>query len=139
MSHFTKLDKAQVRDKKAFIKAAQELGFEGKVTENAEIKDFYGKRETVDVAIKVGSADLGLKKDVKTGRFDMVADFWGIRRNLSSEQREKFGGSESDIQDALLRKTAKHDIISNYRRQGFTARVKENADNSINITLTRGG
>lgn len=140
MSHFTKLDKAQIRSEDAFIKGARELGFTGEVTKNTAITDYFGKKENVDVSIRVGErADLGIKKDVKTGRFDMVADWWGVRRNLDGAQRQDFGESESAIQDALLRKTTKHDIIATYRRQGFMARVKENPDNTIDISLTRGG
>ncbi len=142
MSHFTKLDKAQVRDPEAFVKAVKDLGFDGKIVENKQIEDYSGSKENVAVAVQgreYGGRryDIGIQKDEATGRYNMVADWWGVSGSLTSDQRENFGHSESSIQDAVLRKTAQHDIVSSYARQGFMAQVQENDDKSINIKLTR--
>ena len=48
MSHFTKLDKANIVDPDAFIKACKELGFD-QVARDAKTKDYYNNEITADV------------------------------------------------------------------------------------------
>lgn len=143
MSHFTRLSKADVRSPEAFLAACKELGFDGEVTRDATIKDAVGASKKVAVAVKTGEyawsgriheSHLALEKNDK-GRYDIVADFWAVRKNLSPKL--SYVQTDKELHDAVLRTTTKHDLVANYRRQGFVARVTENADHSIKITLTR--
>ncbi len=143
MSHFTKLSQADVRSPDAFIAALKELGFTGEVKRDTKIKDAAGASKNVTVSIKTGDyvrgganreAALGLEKNEK-GRYNIVADFWAVRKNLPASLG--YVRSDKDLHDAVLRATTRQDIVSNYRRQGFIARVTENADHSVNISLTR--
>ena len=137
MSHFTKLDKAQITDAEAFVKACADLGFTD-VKRNCKIKDFYGKQITVDVAVKTGPRyEVALQKG-DNGKYDMVADWWGIRGEMDKERLKAHGiRNDSELQDALLRHTTKHTIITRYGRQGFRATVTEDAENNLNVSLVR--
>lgn len=136
MSHFTTLSQAQIRSPEAFIAAARELGFDGALTRNTEIKDYMRTTHKVDLAISTGRYDIALAKNA-SGKYDMVADWWGVRQELPQKMRELNARSELDIQQALLRTTTKHDLVATYRRQGFLAHVQEDAEHNISVTLTR--
>lgn len=137
MSHFTKLDKAQITDAEAFIKACADLGFT-EVSRNCKIKDFYGKQIDVDVSVKTGPRySVALQKG-ENGKYDMVADWWGIRGEMENSDMAKHGiRNDSELQDALLRHTTKHTIISRYGREGFRATVTEDEENNLNVSLVR--
>lgn len=143
MSHFTKLDRANITNADAFAAACKELGLTD-VRKNVDVKDYYGHKETVDVAARAPGAryDIAIKKNA-SGRFDMVADWWGVRthdraKNPVLDKLGAFERGDASLQDALLRTTTKHTLIANYRRQGFVARVQEDAKHNITVTLTRG-
>lgn len=133
MSHFTKLDRAKIKDADAFVKACAELGLTS-VQRNVAIRDFYGKQIDVDVAVKAGEYDLALKKNAE-GSYDMVADWWGVRG--SGLLTRKDIKNDADLQDFLLRTTTKHTIVSKYRSQGFHASVTEDENQNINVVLQR--
>lgn len=135
MSHFTKLDRAQITSPEAFIAACAELGFD-QVNRECKIKDFYGKEITADLAIKCGKYDLALVKN-ETGKYDMVADWWGVRGVMGQSAADKKIGNDTDLQDFLLRHTTKHTIINKYRREGFRADVSEDENQNLNVKLTR--
>ena len=125
MSHFTKLDKSNIVDPKAFIAAAKELGFTT-IKENATMNGYMGRTMKADIVAQQpgGRYDVGL---VKNGsKYDLIADWWGVG-NLQ-------GTSGSD---AFLRLTTKHTLINRYRMQGFTARIQEDAAHNITVSLTR--
>ncbi len=143
MSHFTKLSKADVRSPDAFLAACKELGFTGEIERDITITDAVGAKKQVAVAVKTGEynfsghdrvSHLALEKNAK-GRYDIVADFWAVRKNLPSPL--SYVQDDKELHDAILRKTTQHDLVSNYRRQGFVARVTENEDRSISISLSR--
>lgn len=137
MSHFTKLDKADITDPKAFVAAAQELGFDGKVEEDTQLRGFDGNTLKADVAIRCKKYDLGIVKNER-GRYDMIADFWGLRMQGLPEKLQNMGVSTDEgIQHALLRTTTKHSLMSTYKRKGFMARVQEDEKHNITVTLTR--
>lgn len=137
MSHFSKVARAQVRNPEAFVEAARELGFDGRLTRDTTIKDYAGKQLAVDLAIKVGDKyDIALSKN-ESGRYDIVGDFWGVRQYLPQRMKDLGATSEEGVQDALLRTTTKHDLVAHYRRQGFIARVSEDAQHNIQVELTR--
>ena len=124
MSHFTKLDRAQITSPEAFKKAAKELGFT-EIKENAEMRGFMGNRQKADVvASRPGCAyDVGI---VKAGsKYDLISDWWGVRQTIDNPE------------DAFVRLTTKHTIVDTYRRQGFMAQVKTDIHNNITVTLTR--
>ncbi len=135
MSHFTKLDKANITDAGAFEAAAKELGL--KTERNAEVRDYDGKRIKADVAVRTGAGyDIALKKN--GSKFDMMAD-WSmmllpedLRKKCAADKR---GGAQ--LANRLVALTTKHTLINQYRRQGFTARVTEDAKLNLTVTLTR--
>jgi hypothetical protein len=143
MSHLTKLDRAQITDPEAFVTACKELGFNGEVLKNHPIFDAQGENRTVaDVAVKVGDYDwmghkrtawLALERNKTTNKFDMVSDWWAVRK---FPQAAKFRG-DGPLQDALLQKTTQHTITSMYRRRGFMAHVKTDEAGKIVVSLTR--
>jgi hypothetical protein len=124
---------------KAFEEAAKELGFKH-IEHNKTIKDWAGEGINAEViASKEANSryGVGLVKN-SSGKYDMVADFWGIRCYDKPSRLTELGCmSDADIQNALLRTTTKHTIVMNYRRMGFMAQVKNNADQSITVTLQR--
>lgn len=135
MSHFTKLDRAQIVDAEAFIKACADLGLTD-VHRDVQIKDFYGKTMKADVAVKTGRYDLALVKN-ESGKYDMVADWWGVRGERSQQMKDAKIISDNDLQDYLLRHSTKHTIISRYRRQGFRAEIREDENQNMTVKLTR--
>ena len=124
MSHFTKLDRAQIKSADAFIKACADLGFV-QVKRDAQMRGYAGNTQKADVVASHPSCayDVGLAKS-GTG-FDLIGDWWGIRRTVP------------DCENAFVRLTTKHTIIDTYRRQGFMAQVKTDAQNNIVVTLSR--
>ncbi len=133
MSHFTKLSKAQISSVESFKSACKELGL-GELSGTMTIADFSGKSITVDHAVKVGNYAVGLKLG-ENGKYDMVADWWGVRKALPNKLRHC--KTDSDLQDALLQATTKHAILLKYQRMGFRASVTQDADRNLNIQLTR--
>jgi hypothetical protein len=124
LSHFTKLSKAQVTSVEAFIAACAELGLKD-VRKNAKSKDYYGKEILADAAVRVTDKyDIAIVKGVKKGRYDIVADWWGIKKDQA-------------FQDRLLQLTTKHTIIEKYRRLGFRASVKEDSEKNLTVNLVR--
>lgn len=134
MSHFTKLDKANIVDAASFIAACQELGLTN-VKQNVEIKDFYGQTMKVDVAIKCGKFDIALKKNAND-TYDMVGDWWGIRGSGLSGKLK--GLTEVDIQNMLLQYTTKHTIINRYKKQGYQVQgYKEDEQGDLQYELVK--
>ena len=139
MSHFTKLDKAKIVDPAAFIKACGDLGFDD-ASHDVEIKDYYGKKMNVDVACKATNSDYSIalkKNDENNNQYDMIADWWGIRRKLPKQCEDQGINNDSDLQDTILRHTTKNTIVRKYKRQGFRADVREDENNNIKIRLQR--
>jgi len=130
MSHFTKLDKANIIDKDAFLKACKDLGIV-KVIHNAEIKDFYGGKTKVDVAASIGNYSIGLQKRAD-GMYDMVADWWGVRGELHGAYK-----TDEELQDMILKHTTKNTIVSKYSKMGYRASVTEDADQNIQVELVK--
>lgn len=134
MSHFTKIDRANIVDAEAFIAACEELGYTN-VKRNAQIKDYYGKEMRVDVAINCGRYDIALVKNAD-GNYDMVADWWGVRGS-GLPDRLKGCSTDEDLQNTILRHTTKHTIVSRYKRQGFRAMISEDEEQNLHVELTR--
>ena len=81
MSHFTTI-KTKIQDKECLIEALRKIntGF-SQIVENNPIKGYQGRRRQGDVVVKTGKAfDVGFIKG-KDGSYQMVADWWGIRRD----------------------------------------------------------
>jgi len=136
MSHFTKLSKAKITSVEAFILACAELGFTS-VRHDVEIKDMVGASMRVAVAVKAGKWDIALVEN-GSGKFDMVADWYGVRWAMDEETRKRTRSvSDEGLQDALLRLTTKYAIIQRYKKQGFRAVIGEDAENNITVKLTR--
>ena len=136
MSHFTKIDKAEIVDAKAFSAACEELGFEG-IKFDVEITDYYKNKITVEVAVPVGKYDIALQKNERS-TYDMVADWWGVllQREQLPEKAKKCR-SESDLQNLLLKYTTKHTIVRKYKKQGWRARVTEDEEENLNVELQK--
>jgi len=138
MSHFTKLEKANIVSQDAFLAACEELGL-NEVIKNTTIKDYFGNSSKVDVAVKVGSYHIGLVKN-DAGTYDMIADWWGVRGSqLRGKLKEALGSSysEEDIQDCMLRYTTKHTITKKYKKMGFRINVQEDENKSLIVNMTR--
>ena len=133
MSHFTKNTKVFVTDKDAFIKACQELGIKGKVTENTTIKAWDGSRHKVAMAINCGQYDIGLEQ-LEDGKFSIVGDWWGIKFGLSKNLANL---SDEDLQNKILQNTTKQAIVDKYGSEGFDCSVVEEKSGAMQITLTR--
>ena len=113
------------------------MGF-SEVVKNAKIKDYYGKEINVDVACRLPGAkyEIALQKN-ENKKYDMVCDWWGIRRSLPDACKNQGINNDSDLQDAILRHTTKHTIIRKYKRDGFRAEVTEDENHNIRLKLTR--
>lgn len=166
MSHFAKLSKANIVDANAFIAAMKELGLT-EVEKNTTIRPWDGadKPEEVDVFCRLpgtrtpnarhssNPADYGIAIKKNGSKFEMLSD-WSltgyylpqkvkatIPGHTSFYAKDGPGGGAYAACEALrglaLGLTTKHTIVSAYRKQGFMANVKVNADRSINVTLTR--
>lgn len=137
MSHFTKLDKANIKSPQAFIEACKELGLTN-IKENNVITDYYGNKTTAAVSVKVGEYDIGLQEN-DAGNFDMIADWWGVRKqNLPGEMTSKMKSkTEDEIQNCMLRYTTKHTITARYKKAGYKVNVSENEDRSLVVNLTK--
>lgn len=137
MSHFTSLQKAQIKDVEAFIAACQELGFTN-IRRNVSITDYNGKTITVDVAAGNGGRyDVALQKNAN-GSYSMVSDWWGIRTS-GSRLSSHFKGCayDEDIQNVFLKHTTKNTLINNYKRQGFRATYTESENGDLHLQLSR--
>ncbi len=134
MSHFTKIERANIISAQAFIKACEELGFVG-VKENCNIKDYYGKTQQVDVAISCGKYDIALKKNAN-GTYDLIADWWGVQQ-VGLPPKLKTCMTDEDVQNMILKHTTKHTLIAQYRKQGFRATVREDENENLQIDLLR--
>lgn len=133
MSHFTKIDRANIIDAQAFVDACKSLGFVS-VQTNVEIIDYYGHKEKVDVAIKCGKYDIALKKN-SNGTYDMIADWWAIRREELPEKLQV--SSDKELQDILLKYTTAHTVASKYRRQGYRVNMFEDNEQNLQIELNK--
>lgn len=133
MSHFTKLDVAQIVDADAFEAAAKELGF--KTSRNCIAKSYHGRNSLeCDVAVHmIPGDDIALTKN-KDGKFDMQADWSYMGSSMIRGTQFK---TVKDLQDRLVQLTAKHTIVQRYKRQGFRADVSEDENQNLNVTLTR--
>jgi len=134
MSHFTKIDKANIVDVKAFASACEELGFTG-IKFDVEITDYFGSKITVCVAVPIGRYDIALQKN-SNDTYDMVADWWGVMREKLPSQIKNCR-TEEDIQNLILKHTTKNTIVNNYRRQGYRASVREDEEENLHVELSR--
>lgn len=147
MSHFTKLDRAQITDVNAFLAALAEQGFT-QVRRNVKIRDFYDNEVDVDVAVVIGSVggkeySIALKINAE-GKYDLIADWWGCRNVLTNAGFGDGGfgsamdpGLDGKLQDLVLRNTTKHAIVARYKAKGFRAEIFEDENFNINVKLRR--
>jgi hypothetical protein len=133
MSHFTKLESANIVSAKAFEAAVRELGFTN-IKHNSTTTDYYGKTIEADVvASGAGKYDVALKKNGE-GKYDMLADWWGIRTH--NNMKEFAGLDDRGIQNKILRHTTKHTIVDKYRREGYRASVQDDGK-QLRIQLSK--
>lgn len=136
MSHFTKLDKANITNKDAFIAACKELGLTD-IETNAKITAWDRSSQTVDVAVRAKTGyDIGLKKG-EGKRWDLISD-WSMMHLPETLKKQVGGyGRGQDLANRLVQLTTKHTVIADFRRQGFVARVTEDEKRNLHVTLTR--
>lgn len=138
MSHFTTNSRANIVDKAAFIAAMRELGFTD-IKENATLKGYNGNTMRVDVAAHIGDYGIGIVKN-KEGKYDMVADWWGIRTNARPKEFDKALGRniiDEDVQDCVLRYTTKHTIVSKYKKLGYSCQSVADEKGNIQVTMSK--
>lgn len=126
MSHFTKVSTANIVSKESFVAACKELGYED-IKEGGTIRGWRGRTEKMDVAVTVPGSqyDFGIKRSADGKKFDLIAEDY-------LNKYEKPG-----ILGRVIQLTTKHTIVSQYRKQGFVARVSVKEDQSLHVTLTR--
>lgn len=120
MSHFTKVEQANIVSKEAFVKAAEEMGY--KIKADGMIRGWNGRTTKMDVGVSCPEQeyDFGIKKNAK-GTFDLIAESFFPRKILNRASQL----------------TTKHTIISDYHKKGFLAKVSEDAQQNLVVTLTR--
>lgn len=119
MSHFTAVSTANIVSKESFIAAVKELGYTD-IKEKGTIRGWAGQTQEMDVAVTVPNSlyDFGIRKN--GNKYDLIAEDYFDKKALGR----------------VVQVTTKHTIVSQYRRQGFIARVVEKAGN-LHVTLTR--
>ena len=135
MSHFTKCDRAKIVDPDAFEDACKTLGLTD-IRKNEEMRGYMGNKKAADVmaGFPGGRYDVGIIKNEQNG-YDLVADFWGVNCELPKDWNGE--RTETGIQDAIIRETARHTVMRQLEQEGFMGEVEESADHSLTLTLTR--
>ena len=123
MSHFTKVDTVEIKDIKSFVKAAAELGFEK--IESKTMNGYQGNKMKAEVVVRKKGCqyDIGLVKQ-KSGKLDLIADWWGVNQTLR------------DAANKISQLTTKHTIKSKYAKLGFLAKTTVK-DGRVILRLTR--
>lgn len=153
MSHFTKLDKANVTDVEAFLQACAAMGMT-RVLRNVEMQAWAvgDKPVRVDVCAHFpgNKYGIGLIKNAR-GTYDMVSDWSLTGSYLAPELRGSFppgfpgtdgpGNSGHAACEAfrgrILRDVTSNAIVRRYSKQGFRAMVTEDEDHNLNVVLVR--
>lgn len=154
MSHFTKLDKAQVRDVKAFLAVCLDMGMT-EVQHNCEMRawDREDAPVQVDVFAKLPGCQygIGLIKNA-TGSYDMISDWsltgaslpTAIKKKIPKYQQfpgKDLPGDAGEACDSLrgivLRDVTRQTIVNTYTRQGFRATFAEDEKGNVNVRLRR--
>lgn len=131
MSHFTKLERAQITDPEAFLQACDELGMT-RLEAGQRLPGYSGNSMNVAHGATIGKYGVGLVER-PDGKFDMVADWWGVRPAVKGRSFI----NDQDLQDFMLRTTTKNALVNTYKKQGFRAAVSEDAEQNLNVVLTR--
>ena len=90
-----------------------------------------------DNIIRTGHVATEIANAADKGKYDMIADWWGVRGEKTAAMREHGITNDADLQDFLLRHSTKHTIVDRYKRQGFRATVTEDQEKNLNVELTR--
>jgi len=123
MSHFTKVSKAKIKSKAAFLAAAKELGF---LEVKGKLRGYNGDTRDAEVVVRKSGCpyDVGLVKGSE-GTYDMEADWWGVNQHCT------------DAANQFTQLTTKCSIQQTYAKQGFMVQTAEQKDGSIKLTLTK--
>ncbi len=79
MSHFSKLE-TQFKDLTLVQKAVNDLNCTCQIGENMALYGYSQNKKQVDALIRFASGyDIGLKKNIKTESYDIVADWYGVK------------------------------------------------------------
>lgn len=89
MSHITTAKlKVEFKDRNLLIKALQKFG--EAITANAEVRDYYGRKAKVDIALRFrdGTQQIGFVYDSETKSYMFKGDKYGVYRVLQEIQKE---------------------------------------------------
>ncbi len=124
MSHFS-LIKTKLKDIKIIQKAVADLGYSCSAGPDLEIRDYNDNLQTVDIAIKIGTGyEIGLKRNIKTESYDIVADWYGIKTTADT------------FLNGLKQRYAFHKIVKEAENNGLM--ISENTqleDGSIKLII----
>lgn len=123
MSHFTKVDTVEIKDIKAFVKAAAEIGFVKVDTKT--MNGYQGNTMKAEVVVRKPGCkyDIGLVKQ-KSGKLELIADWWGVNQTVR------------DAANKISQATTKHTIKSKYAKMGFMAKTTVK-NGKVILRLTR--
>jgi len=123
MSHFTKVDTVEIKDIKAFVKAAAEIGFIKVDTKT--MNGYKGNTMKAEVVVRKPGCkyDIGLVKQ-KSGKLELISDWWGVNQTVSNAANK------------ISQATTKHTIKSKYAKLGFLAKTTVK-DGRVILRLSR--
>lgn len=129
MSHFTTVQ-TKIFDLGALEDALKHLKFN--VAYNALVHGWAGSRRKADLVAKSERSPyhIGFIHNKKTGTYDMVADWWGIKSTT--------GQSEQLLVSQIKQHYAYHKVLKEVQEQGFLiAEDSVESDQSIRLVVRK--
>jgi hypothetical protein len=125
MSHFSKI-KTHITDKDLLIQSIRDLGYTVN-TDKTSIKGFRGEETPADLCISVPGEKYEIGFLCKEGRYDIIADWWGLGRL-----------EKKTFHNQLAQKYAYLAAKQSLSQQGFIIAREETAPNGeIKLILRR--
>ena len=127
MSHFSQI-KTKLRNLPFLQQALDDSGIPWQAGPKA-VRGYKGNTETAEVVIEQENGfDVGFKRNVETGDYELVADLQYWQQPLSVE----------GFLNQVTQRYAYHTIINESAGQGFqVAEQVDNADGSVRLVLQR--
>ena len=128
MSHFTTVD-TKINDLVCLGEALDELGLK-RTSGEANVRGWRGSTETADMVISTGSSyDVGVRR-LKSGFYELVADWWGVETGT--------GKTQEDFLQPILQRYAYLKVKKEVQARGFQiAAEKKTAKQELKLTVRR--
>ncbi len=129
MSHFSQI-KTKLRNLSSLQLALDDAGISWQLGPKT-VRGYQGKTETAEVVIEQGNGyDLGFKRSLETGDYELVADLQYWQQPLSVD----------GFLNQVTQRYAYHTVLNESSNQGFqVAEQVDNQDGSIRLVLQRWG